>query len=275
MEDVQLTQTFEWRDRAVAWRRIGNGPPVVMCHGTPWSSELWAPFASALSRDFAVYLWDMPGYGQSSKHPEHAVDLGTQGELLADLLRHWELPSPHLVGHDYGGAVCLRAHLLHGSACSSMALIDVVALRPWGSDFFRLVAENPAVFAAQPPAIHKAAVEAYIRGASHRSLTTEQLERLTAPWESAEGQIAFYSQIAAADERYTEELEDSYALINFPVKIIWGERDSWIPPDRAARLLELIPHAELELIADAGHLIQLDAPAQLAVALQRWLTQLR
>lgn len=87
------------------------------------------PFAEALSRDFAVYLWDMPGYGQSSKRPADAVDLGTQAELLSDLLSHWDLPAPHVVAHDFGGAVSLRAHLLHGVPCASLALVDVVALR--------------------------------------------------------------------------------------------------------------------------------------------------
>ena len=97
----------------MAWRRLGSGPAVVMCHGTPWSSTVWAPFAAALSAEFSVYLWDMPGFGQSSKDPSHAVDLGTQAELFSDLLLHWDLSSPHVVAHDYGGAVSLRAHLLH------------------------------------------------------------------------------------------------------------------------------------------------------------------
>lgn len=56
------------------------------------------------------------------------------------------------------------------------------------------------------------------------------------------------------------------------MKIIWGRQDSWIPPDRAVRLAQMMPRAELELIDDAGHLIHFDAPVQLAMALQRWLT---
>lgn len=246
-----------------------------MCHGTPWSSAVWAPFAEAFSRDFSVYLWDMPGYGQSSKRSGHAVDLGTQGALLSDLLRHWDLSAPHVVAHDYGGAVALRAHLLHGAAYASLALVGVVALRPWGSDFFRLVAENAEVFAAQPLAIHRGALEAYIAGASHRGLTAEQIDILTSPWLSSEGQAAFYRQIAAAEERFTDEIQDRYAELDLPVMIIWGRQDSWIPPDRATRLEQLIPGARLELIDGAGHLIHYDAPVQLAVALQRWLTRVR
>ncbi len=202
---------------------------MVLCHGTPWSSQVWVPFAEALARDFSVYLWDMPGYGQSSKRPDHAVDLGTQAELFTDLLRHWELPAPHMIAHDYGGAVSLRAHLLHGAAFASLALVDVVALRPWGSDFFRLVAENTDAFAGQPPAVHRGALEAYVAGASHRGLTAEQLHTVTAPWLTPEGQPAFYRQIAAADQRFTDEIQDRYSGLDLPVKIIWGGRTPGSP----------------------------------------------
>ncbi|SDZ29954.1 Pimeloyl-ACP methyl ester carboxylesterase [Amycolatopsis xylanica] len=272
-DDLQLSQTFEWRGRSVAWDRLGAGEPVVMCHGTPWSAQLWAPFARALSREYSVYLWDMPGYGQSSKHAGQAVDLGTQGELLADLLAQWELGRPHVVAHDYGGAVALRANLLHGAEYASLALVDVVALRPWGSDFFRLVAANADVFAAQPAVVHRGALESYIATASHRGLTRAQLDTLTEPWLSVDGQRAFYQQIAEADVRHTDEVQDRYAELDLPVKVIWGAEDTWIPADRASKLAEAIPGAVLDIIPGAGHLIQYDAPVELAISLHRWLTR--
>lgn len=268
---MTLDRLFAWRGRSVAWRRSGAGPAVVFCHGTPWSSVLWEPFADALSEEYSVYLWDMPGYGRSSQLEDHAVDLGTQGELFRDLLTHWGLDAPHVVAHDFGGAVALRAHLLNGASYASLALVDVVALRPWGSDFFRLVAEHPAVFAAQPPVVHRGALEAYIAGASHRGLTADQLDGLTRPWLSEEGQRAFYRQIAAADQRFTDEVQERYPELDIPVQVIWGSEDSWIPLDRAAQLADLIPGAELEVIDGAGHLIQYDAPVHLAIALHRWL----
>lgn len=272
---MTLDGLFEWRGRSVAWRRSGSGPAVVFCHGTPWSSVLWEPFADALSEDYSVYLWDMPGYGRSSKREEHAVDLGTQGELFYDLLAHWKLDAPHVVAHDFGGAVSLRAHLLQGASYASLALVDVVALRPWGSDFFRLVAEHPAVFTAQPPAVHRGALEAYIAGASHRGLTTDQMNDLTLPWLSEEGQRAFYRQIAAADQRFTDEIQDRYPELDIPVKVVWGREDTWIPLERATQLAELIPGAELDVIDAAGHLIHHDAPVHLAIALHRWLARHR
>ncbi|MFW2513314.1 alpha/beta fold hydrolase [Demequina sp. SO4-13] len=266
-----LTRTVQWRGRTVAWDRLGEGPPVVLLHGTPWSSALWRPIAESLSAQYTVYLWDMAGYGASSKDPDHAVDLGVQGELFAHLLDEWGLERPHVVAHDFGGAVALRARLLHGARYASLCLVDVVALSPWGSPFFTLVKEHADVFAQLPPAIHRAAVEAYIRGASHRGLRDEDLAMLVEPWGGPEGKSAFYRQIAQADEHFTDEVEPLYRTLHEPTHIVWGTEDAWIPVDRAHRLRDSIPGATLALVEDAGHLIQLDATGELSTELARWL----
>jgi pimeloyl-ACP methyl ester carboxylesterase len=263
---------FSWRGRTVRWWRAGSGPDVVFCHGTPWSSELWRPIAEALAPYVTVHLWDMPGYGRSSKDPEHRVSLDVQGELLGDLLAYWGLESPHVVAHDIGGAVALRTHLLHGKPYASLVLVDVVALRPWGSEFFRLVAEYPQVFARLPRAIHEGALRAYISGASHRGLAREALDALVAPWSDEVGQAAFYRQIAQADEAHTDEIEPLYPTVDVPTLVVWGRDDTWIPVDRAGRLSELVPGARLRLVEDAGHLVQLDQPEALTAVLTSWLT---
>ena len=138
--------------------------------------------ADALRADHTVYLWDMLGYGTSTMADGQDVSLAAQGALFADLLGYWELAEPHVVAHDYGGAVALRAHLLHGARYRSLALVDVVALAPWGSEFFRLVGAHADVFAQLPPPLHEALVRAYIAGAAHRPLRAEDLDMLTAPW---------------------------------------------------------------------------------------------
>jgi pimeloyl-ACP methyl ester carboxylesterase len=266
-----LTEEFSWRGRTVRWGRKGIGPAVVFCHGTPWSSELWRPIAESLTASFTVHLWDMPGYGRSSKSAEHRVSLDVQGELFGDLLSHWDLESPHVVAHDFGGAVSLRAHLLHQRSYASLALVDVVALRPWGSDFFRLVGEYPGVFARLPHAVHEGAIRAYVAGASHRSLTPADLDALVSPWLDDEGQAAFYRQIEQADEAYTDEIESRYPTVDVPTLVVWGQDDTWIPVDRAHRLHDVIPGARLQLIEDAGHLVQLDQPEALTAVLTTWL----
>jgi pimeloyl-ACP methyl ester carboxylesterase len=266
-----MTEQFDWHGRTVVWERLGAGPDVVLCHGTPWSSELWRPVAERLASDYRVHLWDMPGYGRSSKAADHAVDLGVQGEVFTDLLGEWGLRRPHVVAHDFGGAVALRALTLHGASYASLALVDVVALRPWGSPFFRLVHDHADVFTQLPPAIHRGVLEAYVQGASHRGLTVGQLETLVSPWFGEEGQAAFYRQIAQADERYTEELEPLLGGLDLHVHVVWGAEDTWIPPDRAARLQGAIPGASMRLLSGAGHLVQYDAPAELGEELAAWL----
>jgi pimeloyl-ACP methyl ester carboxylesterase len=267
-----LTEELRWRGRTVRWGRIGSGPDVVLCHGTPWSSELWRPCAEALAPNFTFHLWDMPGYGLSSKRPEHRVSLDVQGELFADLLAEWGLASPHVVAHDFGGAVALRAHLLHGARVASLALVDVVALAPWGSEYFRLVREHADVFSALPAAVHEGALRGYIEGASQRRLAPEAMDALVAPWVEGPGQAAFYRQIAQSDQAYTDEIESRYGELAVPVLVVWGREDTWIPVDRAHRLSRLIPGAQLRIIDGAGHLVQLDQPEALAATLALWLS---
>lgn len=38
---VELIETFDWNGSAVRWARYGEGLPVALCHGTPWSSFVW------------------------------------------------------------------------------------------------------------------------------------------------------------------------------------------------------------------------------------------
>lgn len=272
---VELTERFDWQGRQIAWGRAGSGPAVVFCHGTPFSSLVWQPFAETLSRDFTVYLWDMPGYGRSSKHAEHPVHFGAQAEAFAALLAHWKVDRPHVVAHDFGGAVSLRTQLTLGVAFASLMLVDVVAIPPSGSPFFTFVHDHPDVLDHLPAYIHRAIVHAYIQGASHRGLHPTDLDSLIRPWTGDDGQPAFYRQIADYDERFLEENEQRLGGIDVPVRIVWGSQDAWIPTDIAERLQQLIPGAHLSVIGNAGHLVHYDAPAALMDEVRTWLTSVR
>lgn len=277
MSDWQLSETYDSSAGEVRWGRLGEGEEaVVLLHGTPFSSYVWRGVARSLASDFRVYVWDMPGYGASAKHSGQDVSLSTQGRVFTELLEHWGLREPSVVGHDFGGAVALRAHLLHGAAYRRLALVDPVALAPWGSPFFRLVGENVEVFNQLPPAMHAALVREYVRSASHPGLGDTVLERLVEPWLGEAGQEAFYRQIAQADQRYTDEIEGRYGDLSLPLMVCWGAEDTWIPVKQGHALVERFPGLDdLHLIAGAGHLVQEDAPAELAAALFAFLKGLR
>jgi pimeloyl-ACP methyl ester carboxylesterase len=268
---VDLTERFEWNGRQIAWARAGDGPAVVFCHGTPWSSVLWRPIADALTDRYAVYLWDMPGYGRSSKHPDHPVDFGVQADAFNALLRHWEIARPHVIAHDFGGAVSLRAHLVCGADYASLMLIDVVAIPPSGSPFFKFVQENPGLLDQLPEYVHRAIVRAYISNASNVGLRDADLDDLVNPWTDSEGQAAFYRQIVDYDERYLRENEELLAKATVPVHIVWGEQDRWIPVERADRLHALISRSTLCKVPGSNHLIQFDAPERLMYEVTSWL----
>jgi pimeloyl-ACP methyl ester carboxylesterase len=265
----------EWQSPGgiVRYDVFGEGPPVVLVHGTPSSAYEWRLVLPELARERTVYVYDLLGYGASEKRDGQDVSLGAQTRLLAQLLDHWGLDRPAIVGHDFGGAITLRTHLLERRAFSAIALVDPVALSPWGSPFFRLVRDNVEVFRQIPAPIHHAIVAAYLRGAFHAPMSDEALAPYVQPWLGDVGQDAFYRQIAQADERFTDEVEPLYGEIATPLLILWGEEDAWIPVDAAHRLHALIPGSELQLIPGAGHFPQEDAPAAVADHLTRFLSR--
>ncbi|CAM4221714.1 alpha/beta hydrolase [Nocardiopsis rhodophaea] len=271
--DHVLSERYETPHGTVHWARRGRGSPVVLLHGTPFSSYVWRDIAAALSTRHTVYLWDMPGYGSSAKYEGQDVSLGAQQSVFTALLAHWGLDRPAVIAHDFGGAVALRSALLDGARYDRLALIDAVSLRPWGSEFFRLVNQNAEVFAALPAHLHEALVRSYIATASHPGLRADVLGALVAPWLGEEGQPAFYRQIAQADERFTAEVEERYTELACPVLVAWGSEDSWLSPDHAARLAERIPQARLRWVEGAGHLVQEDAPARVTALITDFLTE--
>jgi pimeloyl-ACP methyl ester carboxylesterase len=262
-----LRQRYGFSGGTVRYDTFGAGPPLVLVHGTPSSSYLWRNVIPELAKQWTVYVHDLLGYGASEKHDGQDVSIAAQTRLMAELLRHWRLDEPAVAGHDFGGAITLRTHLLEGWPFRAIALLDPVAISPWGSPFAQLVKKHVEVFQQIPADIYRQMVAAYIRGAIHRKMDDEAIAPYVEPWLGPERQDAFFRQIAQFDERFTDEVEPHYGRIQRPVLILWGEKDRWIPPAMGARLQEVIPHSELRVIADAGHFVQEDAPEIVAAHL--------
>jgi pimeloyl-ACP methyl ester carboxylesterase len=213
----------------------------------------------------------MPGYGSSETFAGQDLSLSTLTSVFVELLDHWKLAAPAVVAHDSGGAIALGAHLRHGAGYRSLALVDPVALAPWGSTFFTLTRGHTEAFAGLPAALHEALIRAYVRSASSQGLHPQVLDSLVEPWLDEHGQANFYHQLAqrAGDQHYTDELQRAYESIDIPVDIYWGGDDTWIPVDRGRELAAYIPHAHLDVVAGAGHLAQEDSPAELTAVLLR------
>jgi len=264
-----LPETFLFEGQQVRFGSLGQAdrPPLVLLHGTPFSSVVWRRIAPHLIAHRQVFFYDLLGYGRSEMRSNQDVSLAVQGRLFAALLQHWRLSKPDVVAHDFGGCTALRSHLLHQCEYRSLTLIDPVALAPWGSPFVRHVSDYEAAFAGLPSHIHGAILPAYIAGAAFRPLSTSTLQLYIDPWLGELGQAAFYRQIAQMDQRYTDEIESRYGEMRCPVRIIWGEQDNWIPIERGRELARRIAGSSLRVVPEAGHLVQEDAPEAIVAAL--------
>jgi len=147
---LSLANRFTYGGDFVAWGAMGSGPPLVLVHGTPFSSQVWRRIAPHLARHWRVYFFDLIGYGQSQMRAGQDVSLGVQNGLLAALLQEWGIATPEVLCHDFGGATVLRAYYLNGLRYRRVTLIDPVALAPWGSPFVTHVRQYEQAFAGLP-----------------------------------------------------------------------------------------------------------------------------
>jgi pimeloyl-ACP methyl ester carboxylesterase len=266
-----LSGSYEFRGQQIRYGKMGEGRPLVLVHGTPFSSIVWRRIAPYLATRRQVFYFDLLGYGKSEMKEGGDVSLGIQNELFAALLDHWQITQPDVVAHDFGGTTALRAHILNGRDYRSLTLIDPVAIGPSGSPLVQKTRPHEKVFAGLPAYIHEAILRAYIAGAVHRTLSEEEMSLYLEPWIGEVGQAAFYRQIAQMSDRYTDEIEGRFGEIRCPVNILWGEKDQWIPCDRGRMLAERIPGAALQMIPYASHLVQEDAPEAVVAAVLNFL----
>jgi pimeloyl-ACP methyl ester carboxylesterase len=268
--DWQVPERFDFDGDAVAWGVIGEGPPAVLMHGSPFSSLVWRRIAPWLARHRQIFYYDMLGYGRSAKSDGDVLH-DAQNSLFAALVTHWGIGRPDIVAHDFGGSVALRAHLLDGVDYRSLILIDPVAISPQGSALVQAAKAHGEVFAKLPAYIHEAILRAYIDAAVKRVLSAEEMRLYLDPWLDDEGQKAFWRQIGQMDDKYSEEVEWRYGEIRCPVTILWGAEDEFIPLKDGEELARRIPGASFTVLPDAKHLVQEDAPeAIVAATLDAW-----
>lgn len=270
-QSLPLPHSFEYAGQQVRYGVMGDGPALVLVHGTPFSSQVWRRIAPLLATQYRVHYFDLLGYGQSEMAQGQDVSLGVQNGLLAGLIEHWGLDEPHLVAHDFGGATALRCLILNQIDYATLTLIDPVAIAPWGSPFVQHVRQHQQAFSGLPGYIHQAVVAAYIQGAVYQPMLDSHLMHYLKPWLGEGGQDAFYRQIAQMDQRYTDEVQSAYDSIECPVLLIWGEQDQWIPIDRGMELAQKIRNCQMVRVPNAGHLVQEDAPEAIIAALLRFL----
>jgi pimeloyl-ACP methyl ester carboxylesterase len=274
MRGWHVPERFDFEGHTIRWGRMGSGPPLVLLHGTPFSSYEWHRIAPILAERRTVHFHDMLGYGRSDMPAGADVSLNVQNRILAALIRRWDIDRPDVVAHDFGGATALRAHFIDACEYRSLTLIDPVAVRPWGSPLVQHVRLHEAAFAGMPAYMHEAILPAYLRSGLHRPIADEALAPYVEPWKDETGQRAFYAQIAQMDVSQTDAVQRRYGELRCPVQVLWGEEDRWIPIERGRELAALLPNAKFIAVPESGHLMQEDAPEAIVAAVLTFLHEL-
>lgn len=96
--------------RIATWDLGGEGPELLLIHGTGFHGRCWAPMAEALGRSFHVWALDQRGHGRSEHSADRAYDDWSRfvDDLLA-VVDHLGLERPFAGGHSLGGAVAILA----------------------------------------------------------------------------------------------------------------------------------------------------------------------
>jgi len=257
----------------ISYDVLGYGPSLILVHGTPSRSYIWRDVASRLADRFAVYVFDLLGFGQSERREGLDVSISGQSRALAELVEAWELDAPSVAGHDIGGAIALRTHLLEGVSFGCIALLDSVVLRPWITPTTRHVKAHLDVYRTMPAKTFEAIVASHLRTATHKPLDEQAFATYLEGWRGEFGQRLYLNKDAQLDEKDTAEFEPLLPSIGVPVGIIWGEQDAWLDPALAERLHELIPGSDLLVLPETGHFAMEDSPQQVTAALFDFFTR--
>jgi pimeloyl-ACP methyl ester carboxylesterase len=254
-------------DAVVHYDAIGEGPGLMLLHGTATDRSQWQPVVDAVRDRFTVVTPDFSGSGLTTDHggPLTVGDLAVEAAQAAS---DAGLESYHLVGHSLGSAVAtqlagtwperVNSLFLHAGWVRTDARMDA-ELRFWLDLLARDGAGHKALFArALPLMAFGPAYWAGTTAAGNDSLVAD-LAGLTAP--------------GAARQAEVDRLVDLTAvlpLITAPTLVFGSAHDRLIDADQQRRLVEGIAGARYAEI-DAGHGAPAEDPAGFVEAITTFL----
>jgi haloacetate dehalogenase len=130
-----MFENFTRREIQTSGARIatvhgGNGPPLLLMHGNPFTHASWHKFAPRLVQDFTVVCTDLRGYGDSEKPPGGADHSGYSFRAMAqdqvEVMAALGFGRFMAAGHDRGARVLARMTLDHPEKVAKAAILDIV-----------------------------------------------------------------------------------------------------------------------------------------------------
>ena len=252
----------------------GGGEPVVLLHGFPTSSHLWARVAPCLPPDRRVLMVDLLGYGRSDRPDGQPLSVRGHAERVVALLDALGINYACVVGHEFGGAVALATAVRWPQRVARLGLVSAVAYDDWPARELRLLRAMLPLTRHLPPTflttlLRKEVVRGYVaQDEGERSVT-----RYLRPFRTAEGRDALVEHLLALDASETQALAPRLKDLVMPTAVVAGAHDAFVPVATAERLAGDIPGATLEVVAEGRHFLPEEQPRAVADAVGRLLAR--
>ncbi|MEO3855745.1 alpha/beta hydrolase [Acrocarpospora sp. B8E8] len=277
-------ETVETDDGVRLWAtRVGQGVPVVLCHGGPGLWDMFGDMADLLKNVATVHRWDQRGCGRSDRRGPY-----TWGRALADLeavRRYFGLERMVLAGHSWGAQLALRYALDNPGQVSGLIYIagtgiDPVATwrEPYQKNFQERLGGRLARWAELKGRARSEAEEREMCvlqwSAEFADNGLEHAESMASPWF---GVNFDYNAAINAEDKLTwgaTELHDRCRACEVPALIVDGEND--IRPRWSVNsLADALPRVSRVVLENAGHLPWVEKPAEFQTAVGDFLTHRR
>lgn len=123
---AHTTGTVRSGEVDIFYRRFGSAgrTPVLIVHGLSYFSYDWIEPASRLASDREVVAIDMRGFGNSSCSPSRDYKLETLSADVINVLDHLGWKRAILIGHSFGGRVCLATAGWRAERVAGLILVD-------------------------------------------------------------------------------------------------------------------------------------------------------
>lgn len=236
----------------------GDGPPVVLVHGSPVSAFAFRHQVRSLSDAYRVIAPDLPTFGRS-EGPEDGADFPTIATALVDLLDELDITGCHLLGHDWGGPVAGAAAIRRPDAVQQLVLVNSTLrpdfspplywrpfVAPWVGEL--LVVELDAVGRGLGLMLEDARQEP-ARSVYRQAFRRKSMRRTVLRLERQDG----FADLLRTVDRTLPTLDVDLALL-------WGHPDEYFRASELARLRERYSVRTTVELHGAGHFPMADAP---------------
>jgi pimeloyl-ACP methyl ester carboxylesterase len=255
----------------------GDEPAIVLLHGFPDNQHLYDRLVPELATR-RVVAFDFLGWGGSDKPAGYPFTASSQARDLDAVIKHLQLASPVLVGHDASGPPAIDWALDHPERISALVLLNTYYCRMPGRlrppEAIWLFSTPIVRWVARPASMwfggllfrrmYQWQVGRFFRDAEVRARFVPQLyEQFTARPSAHE---AFFGLNRDLPSTLTSRMAEIPRLRRFtrPVRIVFGAADPYLNRRVARRLHELLPTSELFLLPGARHYVQMDEPREVA-----------